>query len=1053
MQETIAKILEIDVDQVIGRYISLKKKGTSYEACCPFHNEKTPSFKVSPAKGIWKCFGCGMGGNAISFVMEHEKLRFVDAIIKIAKDHNIKYEYKEPTDEERKERLQRESLIIANKSAAGYYEDNLFQSKNALALEYVLSRFDKDSIAAWQIGYASDDWHAFQNHAHEKGFKDDILISAGLISESSTKKGKLFDRFRNRIMFPIHDRSGMIVGFSGRIMPDTKDKSPKYINTPESQVYTKGKMLYGMSFAWRDIRNQGKAILVEGNPDVIRMHEIGVRYTIGTCGTSLTVDQVNEIKRGCDSIIIIGDGDKAGRSAMLKSGEKILKAGMFCNIIPLPDGEDPDSFFQGKTKDEFDEYAKENLVDYIEYLAREKKNKAKKPDFKSKLIEDICDLIIRLPETTHDMYVDIAGGILDAKKIIKDRMKDLKKDIVKEEKARIPADVKLSDAEEYGFYEYGGCYFFRTNKGYIRGSNFTMKPLFHVQSVLNAKRLYEIRNEHGYSQVIELAQKDLVALARFKERVESLGNFLWEAGEVELNKLKRYLYENTESCVEISQLGWQKIGFWAWGNGIYNGDFNKVNEYGISKHEDVNYYLPAFSKIYRGEEGLYVSERRFIHHPGQTTLHDICQQMISVFGENAIVAVCFYIATLFRDHIVKIFNFFPLLNLFGPKGTGKTELAVTLLQFFGKQGKGPNINNTSKPALADHVAQVSNALVHIDEYKNNIDFEKIEFLKGLWDGTGRTRMNMDKDKKKETTAVDSGIILTGQEMPTADIALFSRLVYLTFNKTNFTEEEKKRYRELKDTEKRGLTHITHELMNHRDVFIKNYSSNYSSCLSEIQEAMGGMTIEDRTLINWVIVLASYRTLKDLLQVSFDYDTACELFADRIKTQNKATLRSNDISQFWDMVEYLSREGLIENDVDYKIMTEGGIKTDKIDTMWRKEKNVLYMDHTKIFMLYRKHGRQANINILPIQTLEYYIKNDERYLGKKLSVRFKVKHPQTGAVDFTDSSGQVARRITTAFAFDYDELNISLSTVNVYEHEESVDNEPIKALKEREEAPF
>jgi len=236
----------------------------------------------------------------------------------------------------------------------------------------------------------------------------------------------------------------------------------------------------------------------------------------------------------------------------------------------------------------------------------------------------------------------------------------------------------------------------------------------------------------------------------FKLRVESLGNFLWEAGDPELNKLKRYLYEKTDSCHEIVQLGWQKHGFFAWANGIYNGDFTATDKHGIVDHHGKKYYLPALSDIYEKEDTLFMNERRFTHTPKSNIgMYDYCSKLITVFGPNAKIAVSFYLATLYRDILVKKFNFFPILNLFGPKGAGKTELAVSIMAFFGRQAKGPNINNTSKAALADHVAQVSNACVHIDEYKNSIDYEKIEFLKGLWDCTGRTRMNMDKDKKRK----------------------------------------------------------------------------------------------------------------------------------------------------------------------------------------------------------------------------------------------------------------------------------------------------------------
>ena len=284
------------------------------------------------------------------------------------------------------------------------------------------------------------------------------------------------------------------------------------------------------------------------------------------------------------------------------------------------------------------------------------------------------------------------------------------------------------------------------------------------------------------SEVIELAQRDLVSQQGFMVRVESLGNFLWEGTESDLKKLKRFLYERTDTCIEITQLGWQKEGFWAWVNGIYCEEFLKINEFGIVRFRDKNYYIPGLSPIYSSEEGLFQSERRFIYIEGTTTLFEYSSLLREVFGDNAMVSLCFYFACLFRDVIVRTNNNFPILNLFGPKGTGKSELALSLLSLFGRAVKGPDLTNTTKAALADHIAQRSNTLVHIDEYKNSVEFEKVAFLKGIYDGTGRTRMNMDKDKKNETTSVNVGVCLTGQELPTADIALFHRLIYLSFTK-------------------------------------------------------------------------------------------------------------------------------------------------------------------------------------------------------------------------------------------------------------------------------
>lgn len=806
-------------------------------------------------------------------------------------------------------------------------------------------------------------------------------------------------------------------------------------------------MFFGFHLAQRVMRDKKMAYLVEGHPDVIRMHQIENSNTVATSGTALTPDQVKILKSMVDSVNIIGDTDPAGKKAIKRSSEMLIKEGLFVNVVLLPEGEekhDPDSFFT--TSNAFDEYVTgKNIQDYIYMKAADWQKKANNPDFKKRAMDEICDLVSCLPTTVHGMYLEQLSKIIPSRKVWDQALKAVMKEREPEVKEqRIPDHVKLSDFEKYGFYVDNNCYYFKSRNGTVKGSNFSMKPLFHIVSVSNAKRLYEITNEHGYSYVIELLQKDLVTLSRFRERVEGLGNFLWIGAEGDLIKLKGYLYENTESCLEISQLGWQKYGFWAWGNGLFNGQFKRSDSHGIVNHDDKNYYLPAFSNIYEGEDGLFTSERRFAHteYPG-ISLNDYTVKLIKVFGDNAKFGMCFYLATLFRDYIVRKFNFYPILNLFGPKGAGKTELAVSLLQFFGKQPKGPNINNTSKAALADHVAMTCNALCHIDEYKNNLEFEKIEFLKGLWDGTGRTRMNMDKDKKKETTAVDSGIIVSGQEMPTADIALFSRLIYLTFYKTSYDDQEKADFNDLKDIEKKGLTHITHEILGHRDYFINHFMDNYDKAAVDLQRELNEV-IEDRIFKNWLIPIAAYRTLKEKVTLPFEYKELIKETAVQISIQNRETRKSNEVTSFWNTIEYLFEKREILRKIHFNIdFNMSSIKTDLVDCNWGETKDILYISFSKIMPDYLKTVKQTGEKQLPRESMEYYLKNDKRYLGStKKSFHVLSQHGDS----LTDGAGKLITKSVHVHAFIYSDLNITL-------HDSYSEEESKKEPKPEDDLPF
>ena len=523
--------------------------------------------------------------------------------------------------------------------------------------------------------------------------------------------------------------------------------------------------------------------------------------------------------------------------------------------------------------------------------------------------------------------------------------------------------------------------------------------------------------------------QEACSLSKFKQRIEGLGNFIWMAKEDHLTKLKMFLYDNTESAVEITQLGWQSKGFFSFGNGIvYGNQWYTTDEYGIVRlGDDVgNFYLPANSKIYRDETKLFAFERRFVHLGyGNVTLHDYTTQLIDVFGDNAKVGMCFLLATLFRDVIAGYTKSFPILNLFGPVGSGKSELGHSLMSFFIIDNTPPNIQNSTVPALGDIIAQCSNALVHIDEYKNSIDYQKIEFLKGLWDGAGRSRMNMDRDKKREITAVDCSVILSGQEMPTADIALFTRVIFLTFNQSVYSEEAKRKFEDMKSVRKHGLSHLTIEILRHRAKFETEFVSNYNTCLSDLVQNTKHEDVQDRILRNWCTPLAAFRTLSGVLDLPIEYRDLLRICVDHVLMQNNECKSSNELAGFWNVVAYLYQDGLIFKDSDFKIKYVNRFKTDTSHLMeWYEPKPVIMLRKNRIFMLYKKNGKMVGDTTLPDETLAYYLEHSKEFIGLKKSVRFRnIVDGKHETVSYTDSFGQERVRgadsIDRAYCFDYD----------------------------------
>lgn len=414
-RETKEKIIEAaEITDVIGDFVNLKKRGANYMGLCPFHNEKTPSFNVSPSKGIFKCFGCGKGGNAINFIMEHEHLSYPEALKYLANKYNIEVREKELTAEEVEEKNLRDSLLIVTNFAKKHFVHNLHHHEEGkkIGLSYLQERgIREDMIERFELGYSLDQWEGFTRAAIQKGYKQEYLEKAGL---TVAKENKRYDRFRGRVMFPIRSLSGNVLGFGGRTLKKD-DKTAKYLNSPESDIYHKSSILYGIYQAKKAITRQDKCYLVEGYTDVIALHQSGVENVVAASGTSLTEQQVRLVKRFTANITIIFDGDEAGIKASLRSIDLVLEQGMNVKVLPLPDGEDPDSFASSHSASELEAYIQDHETDFIHFktrlLAREAEND---PVKRANLINDIVRSISVIPDgIMRSVYIKNCSGMLD----------------------------------------------------------------------------------------------------------------------------------------------------------------------------------------------------------------------------------------------------------------------------------------------------------------------------------------------------------------------------------------------------------------------------------------------------------------------------------------------------------------------------------------------------------------------------------------------------------------------------------------------------------------
>ena len=402
------------VEEVIGDFVQLKRAGSNYKGLSPFSNERTPSFMVSPVKQIWKDFSSGKGGNAIAFLMEHEHFTYPEAIRYLAKKYHIDIEETQQSSEEKAQADERESLYIVSEYAQQYFQDSLFNTEagKAIGMTYFKERgFTEETIQKFRLGFSPDEWTAFTDTALAKGYQLEFLEKTGLTIVNGDRK---FDRFKGRVMFPIHSMSGRVLGFGGRILTNDK-KQAKYLNSPESEIYHKSKVLYGIFFAKQAIAKADNCYLVEGYTDVIQMHQKGIENVVASSGTALTQDQIRLIHRLTPNITVLYDGDAAGLRASIRGVDLILEQGMNVKVCTFPEGDDPDSFARKTAYEDLVLYLENNATDFIRFKASLLMQEAQNdPIKKAETIRDMVESISKIPDLIkREVYVRECATIMD----------------------------------------------------------------------------------------------------------------------------------------------------------------------------------------------------------------------------------------------------------------------------------------------------------------------------------------------------------------------------------------------------------------------------------------------------------------------------------------------------------------------------------------------------------------------------------------------------------------------------------------------------------------
>lgn len=1010
-------IHQVDLVKVISQYVKLEKRGAQHIGCCPFHNEKTPSFHVSATKSLYKCFGCGEGGNSpVQFLMDHKGLSYPEALEEVARIGGITVEY----ERNRAEYSEQQKQIHDRKKQATELMQQVIRvyQPDELELYDTIDCFGKQykpqTIAIWGIGYAPDG-NIIKNLAKANDLDVQLLCDIGILKSSD--RGGHYDFYRDRLLFPIHDHRGRVVAIGGRKSNlDTDPKNPKYINSPETLIYNKSETLYGLHINKRGIHKAQQAILVEGYTDVITMHEYGFDNAVASCGTALTTEQVKLLKRYTDQVLVLRDGDQAGHDAAVKDVETLILAGIHhVKVCLMKDKEDPDSFLRKHTARGLEVYIEDNAQDGLVWRVMLEFDEDD-PYKVDKAINKAGELLAVIDSSTlRENYI----RELTAKKNMGSRKQILKDAIAKYEKNNLTksrgSDLtkdQENDIIEYGIYEWKNSYFVTSDPQSAghQVSNFIIKPLMLVIGSKESQRIVEIANMHR-SYVINMPSDKLVSITDLKKEVARYGNFRFFGKPEAYESMLAKVYQGCKDCFPITALGWNSKGFYAWGNGIsVDGKFIPVDEYGIVEHDKVQYLLPAYSKVQdtfinEDSEENYAFEKAFSFHynPGAIGFREWTQRMIDVHQDHGMIAVAYYIASLFRDIIFDKLSFFPHLNLFGKPQAGKGLLANSLMSMFGKDHSFFNLNMGTNVAFTRKLAQSSNAIVVFDEYDNDVDKRRIDQLKGAYDGIGREVGKADHSNQTRIIKVRSALIILGQQQPTQDTALFQRCITLNITDKDRTLEWEKHVGALKKIRDTGeLTNITQYILSFREEFAKEFSDAHERISSAVKEELrkSDYIIPNHRIINnYAVIFTSYFLFAKKLPFAFSADNFKDHFVKTLVEQSNAMLSEDETAVFWRIVEYLLaiREISHFEDIFVEQRTKPETIMNELDRSERKDSIPVYFDEptTLVYITFKRihpmyqerHHRMKGKHGFEYETLKHYLKNSPAYVGQKRAKKF------------------------------------------------------------------
>lgn len=1022
--ETIERIKDVLISDVIGHFIKLTKKSSDYLGLCPFHNEKSPSFTVSNKRGVngrFKCFGCGKSGDAIEFVMQHENKTFFEACEVIAQLGNIplEYEAREVTEKE-KERLSAAQLQeqVLNHVVPIYRGELWRLDSNHPAKQWLYSTgLTDEMIDEWELGWSPNDFGFITPTLISKGWLEPAL-KMGIIKR---KNENSYDGYRSRIIFPIHDINGRLVGLGGRYIrieaSDARD-IPKYINPADCEIYNKSAVLFGLKQAARAIREEKTAYITEGYMDVIGPYTKGFKNVVATCGTAFTESQMRLIKRHTDQLIMWRDNDNAGINSTVASLPTLLKNDFGIRVFDYKEfqGKDPGDF--SKALDTYNNgngihlyrdddglslhpsgsvfsWSLPELIDGVIWQAN-RIWKESSDDIRSmiKARTEIMHLIANITNSIlRDNYLDFIIKLFNWKSA------DVKRDFKKiTETIAYPEDEDdmgtddsdmlpdwLDDSQKEEFFSKGyvsvnkkergkpmiGYYSFN-NGAKIEITNFLVNPLFHIYAGSESRYLLQIYNGYKHG-ILDLPARKITSIDQFQAETVGFGSFIIYGVKIQWLRIVTELLHVFPLCWEIHKPGWHDKGFFCFLDRAYipGEGMVEMNEWGIFSHNNTNYLMPASCKAYtelmESSKDNYENLRYLQYKNSPVDFTVWSKQMNKVYKQKGIVAIAYVIITLFRDIVFAVDNNFPHLYGFGEPSSGKSKWAESITAIFYHKRSAFNLNSGTEFAFNNYGALYVNCPAHMNELDIEvIKMEWFQTLKGAYDGEGRERGKISGGKSStEVTRIRGSLILTGQKLVTYDDnSLVTRCLIEPFAAIKeLTEEEKQNYDKLKAWEARGMSSMLVEILQFRQLFVEQYRDNLNMQLSQWRKTKAGTrNLNQRILQNWAHLVTGYKMLSEHFQFPQDVAEFSDYCYSRAEYWSHFIRSSDTLSEFWRTLEFLFNQQQVEEGWDYIISEETSItiRTNKYETeviSFERPTKVLFLRINNVHKLFQTAYRQ------------------------------------------------------------------------------------------------